>query len=58
MDAAIEWDFGDGNTRSINGTTAEHTYFAPGTYEVKIKPTVRNGGAFCSPTKSETVVIN
>lgn len=39
--AAISWDFGDGT--SATGTTANHTYAAPGTYTVKFTVTDKEG---------------
>jgi gliding motility-associated-like protein len=47
------WNFGDGNTSTVQGTT--HTYSAPGTYTVTLIVTNNFG---CKDTNTITVVVN
>lgn len=49
----IDWDFGDGNT--AEGTLAQHTYLAPGTYTVRLR--VWNA-ANRTATEYRTVVVS
>lgn len=56
--STTKWDFGDGNTKTVNGNIVEHTYNTTGTYIVKIIPTVTHEGSSCSPELSKTVKID
>jgi PKD repeat protein len=58
LQQAVEWNFGDGTTTTVNGKTAEHTYSAAGTYDVRYKPTVKNGDETCSPEYEQTITVN
>ena len=58
LDNSNPWDFGDGTTQTISGTTTTHTYSSAGTYIVKVQATTRNGDAYCTVELSETVTIN
>ncbi len=59
LDNNIKWDFGDGSAeQTISGTTATHTYTNSGDYTVKIKPTVRNGDAYCTVEKELNITVN
>lgn len=48
------YDFGDGNTKSVNSATITHTYTSPGTYtakvtfQVKVDGKVRNASGDCT----------
>lgn len=55
---SIEYDFGDGSTQTISGTTATHVYSSAGSYTVKVKPTVEHAGSYCTPELTENVTIN
>ncbi len=50
----VWWEFGDGSD-SVGGLTAQHTYAAPGTYEVKFSATDK-AGVTRSDTRQVTVV--
>ncbi len=58
LDNSVAWNFGDGTTKTVNGTTAEHTYSASGTYSAKANVTVRNGDSYCTIELDESVTIN
>lgn len=58
LDNSIKWDFGDGTVKTLNGTTAQHTYNAAGSYHVKPEVTIRNGDAYCTYEFEKTVEIN
>ncbi|MCF1191841.1 PKD domain-containing protein [Mangrovimonas sp. AS39] len=58
LDNAKIWDFGDGTIQTLNGNTVSHTYLSSGSYTVKVKPTIRNGDAYCTPELTENVTIN
>jgi PKD repeat protein len=58
LDNSVDWDFGDGTTQTLSGTQASHEYSSPGNYSVKVKPTIRDGGAFCTPELTENVSVN
>ena len=53
---SVQWEFGDGSTGS--GVTTTHTYTSSGTYDVKAKVTVNDGGGSCSFTKDKSINVN
>ncbi len=55
--SSVQWDYGDGQSQTITGLTATHTYAAAGTYTVKTKVTVKNGSSNCTVEPTKTVVI-
>lgn len=57
LDQEVEWNFGDGTTMKISGTQATHTYAVAGVYKVVIKPTVRNGDAYCTPSLDRNINV-
>ena len=57
LDNSIKWDFGDGEVKTLNGKTAQHTYSASGSYDVKAEVTIRNGDAYCTYEFKKTVDI-
>ncbi|AUS05445.1 PKD domain-containing protein [Pseudotamlana carrageenivorans] len=57
LDEEVTWNFGDGTTLKISGTRATHTYSDAGSYKVVVKPTVRNGDAFCSPSVDRNINV-
>lgn len=58
LDNKIHWDYGDGKSETVTGTTATHTYTQAGTYTVKTKPTLRKGDGSCSPELERHLTIN
>ncbi len=52
---SVSWDFGDGNSGS--GTSTSHTYSDAGSYSVKAKVELRDGGKTCEPEISRTVTV-
>ena len=58
LDDSKIWNFGDGTTQTLTGNQVSHEYSAAGSYSVTVKPTIRNGDAYCSPTLTENVTVN
>lgn len=52
----IRWDFGDGNVKTVTGTTVSHTYAQPGTYNAKASVSLQGTG--CSYDLKENVTIS
>ena len=58
LENSIVWNFGDGHTETISGTTAVHTYSASGTYEATARVTVTEGDSYCTHNPTESVTVN
>jgi len=55
---SVDWDYGDGNSESINGTTAVHTYQQAGSFTVRAKVNIKNGSATCTIEPEKTITVN
>jgi hypothetical protein len=56
LNNSVEWDFGDGQTATLTGLTASHTYAAAGSFHVKA--TVKFTDNDCSPDINRTVDVD
>lgn len=55
LNNSVTWNFGDGQTATVTGMTASHTYTASGTFPVKA--TVKLNGTDCSLDVHKSVNI-
>jgi hypothetical protein len=55
---SVSWEFGDGKTATGKSLTADHTYDAAGTYNVKAKIKIVSGKSTCEGDPAKSVVIN
>ncbi len=51
---SYRWDFGDGNTAKLEGTTINHEYAQPGLYQVTLTATLKNN---CTSSITQNVYI-
>lgn len=56
--ASIRLEYGDGQSQTISGSTASHTYNAAGNYEVKAWVTLQNGDGTCEVNPVKQLNIN
>ncbi|WP_316788283.1 PKD domain-containing protein [Pedobacter frigoris] len=56
--SSVKFEFGDGQTETVAGTTASHTYAGAGTYSVKARVTLKNNKATCEVDPVKQVVVN
>ncbi len=56
---SVEWEFGDGTTETMSGTTVTHVYPSAGAYSVKANMTLSGDNhSSCSTSKSKTIDVN
>ena len=56
--ATITWEFGDGTSKTVVGTSATHVYSDAGNYEVKANVTLSHDDySSCSTSKSKHVEV-
>lgn len=51
---SVNWNFGDGNSQTVNSTSVTHTYINTGTYQVNFTVKLSNG---CSYDKSKSITV-
>jgi len=56
--ASVKFEYGDGQSQTVTGTTASHTYAAAGTYSVKARITLTNGKGTCETDPVRSVTVN